>query len=86
MKQKFVNTCCFEKSNLFISVSANFSFSESDGAEKKISRSQIRYSSKMKSFPQALSVSEDDFSELDSEHSPSSHEDLDFVQPSVSGT
>ncbi|KAI9079185.1 hypothetical protein K1719_038911 [Acacia pycnantha] len=63
---------------------APLSCSESDGAEKKLSRSQIRYSSKMKSFPQALSVSEDDFSELDSEHSPSSREDLDFVQPSIS--
>lgn len=71
---------------LFLSISYHFSVSESDGVQKKLSRGQIRHSSKMESSPQALSISEDEFSELDSEHSLSSREALDFVQPSVSGT
>lgn len=56
---------------------------ESDGAEKKLSRGQIRCPSIMESSPQASSILEDDFSELDSEYNPSISEDIDFLQPSV---
>lgn len=89
MQLKVVNIYYIKIRNNFLSISAEFSFSEFDSqfgtAEKKLSRGQILKCPIFGSSPLASSTSEDDFWEHDSEAKFSSLEDLNVVPASCSG-